>query len=158
MIKRKSNASWDNKCELGLMGELMVRDYLLSEGCRNVVLSENRFDDKKDLVADGTTVEVKTFIRFFKYDSFLLEESQWKKIDGVGRFFIVELPIKSDSINIWEVKNKALYRIINLNDRRNRCYNVENLTLHSSVIDTDKAQIMRVLSPTTYRPKEFFNG
>ena len=158
MIRKTFNAPWDNKCELGRLGELEVRDYLLSQGYRNVTLSEDRFDSKKDLVADGTTVEVKTFIRFFKYDSFLLEESQWKKIDAVNRFFIVELPIKSDMINVWEVENKSNFRLINLNGRRNRCYNVENLTLRSSFVDHEKARRMRELSPTTFKPGEFFYG
>lgn len=152
--RSSGSAPWDNKCELGLIGEKLVAQYLKEkESYDSVELSENRFDDQKDIIADDETIEVKTFLRFFKYNGFLLEESQWRKIDGVDRFFIVELPWPTDEIRVWEVVEKSSYKKIKLYERLHRCYSVLDTSLLWSFTDPVLAKTMRDLSPSTWIKK-----
>ena len=59
--------------EIGDIGEKIVFDLLAAE--HEVVMSEDKFDSVKDMLADSETVEVKTLVPIKIFDSFCYESS-----------------------------------------------------------------------------------
>lgn len=84
----------DKKQVLGSMGEKYVANWLAKEG-NLVEQSLFHFDNKKDLVANNKTVEVKCQVPFIKAKSFGVRVSQLKKMRSVDRLFFISIPSPS---------------------------------------------------------------
>lgn len=79
--------------ELGVMGEKVVINYLSSQGCV-IEQSINKYDNEKDLVSNGRTVEVKTQIPFIYANSLTIERDQLQKCRNVDDLYFVTVPSK----------------------------------------------------------------
>src|SRR6478736_3009817 len=92
----------DRVRELGSYGESIVAHYFTQLGCR-VKRSEDWFDDEKDMMVDGQTVEVKTLMPIYKFNAFCLPAKQAKKCESVDRLIFVKIPAQpADPIRIYE--------------------------------------------------------
>lgn len=76
---------------LGRMGEKYVSNYLAKKG---VVVEQalNHFDNKKDLMGDGKTIEVKTQVPFIKEKAITIKPNQLRKCRGVDELYFVTVP------------------------------------------------------------------
>lgn len=136
--------------QLGALGESINRVVLQNHG-HKVIMSENRFDRQKDMMADDQTVETKTLCRWVKYNAFALPFSQWKKCDEVDRLFFVEIPFQNygGPIHIWEsLQPRKFLQVKDL-----RYYEVEHLHLYDTVIDSAMSIQLYELSPSKYKGK-----
>ncbi len=87
---------------LGAVGEGIVRRFFESQGCK-VTMSEDQFDDEKDMIVDGKTVEVKTLLPVYKFKSFCLPAQQSKKCESVDRLIFIEVPdLPQNEVKILE--------------------------------------------------------
>ncbi len=80
---------------LGAVGEGIVRRFFEAQGC-SVTMSEDEFDDEKDMIVDGKTVEVKTLLPVYKYKSFCLPIKQSRKCETVDRLIFIQVPDSPD--------------------------------------------------------------
>lgn len=79
----------DYKKLMGDIGENAVARFT------NGLLSENRYDHKKDGLINGhITFEVKTQRLIHMKKAFWIEPSQWNKLDGVDLLYFVKVPEK----------------------------------------------------------------
>ena len=131
--------------ELGKLGEHIARLYI-----NNGALSLDKYDSEKDLIAeDGSSVEVKTSIRFNKYNAFTINESQRKKCQSARFLLFVEYCHQGDTINVWHCVNNKELASVELNNGRTRlAYYVDEMTLIDSITAPRLAQKMRDLSPS----------
>jgi len=139
--------------EQGFIGEQIVRICLELNG-HTVVMSEDRFDQDKDMTIDNETAEIKTFGRWFKYNSFALEKSDWRKWDNANRRFFVEVPYKNrdDAIHVWEcIDHKKYETIDSIQDKR--MYNVDHLHLYDTVVNLQLSNRLFDLSPSKWKGK-----
>lgn len=77
--------------QLGSVGEGIVRRFFESQGC-TVEMSEDQYDQDKDMIVDGKLVEVKTLLPVYKYNSFCLPIGQSRKCESVDRLIFLEVP------------------------------------------------------------------
>ena len=77
--------------EMGLTGEKIVSNMLNSLGLR-VEHAINKFDNKKDFVVDGRSVEVKTQTPNVMKDCFSFRSNQLQKCKNVDVLYIVTVP------------------------------------------------------------------
>jgi hypothetical protein len=136
--------------EIGRIGENLVRDLLLKNGYKNVTLSDYRFNNKKDMIADGQTVEVKTLVPIFYKNAFCIGSNQIEKCLNVDHFMCVEITRSGNDITIYEFKN--------IRKRRKESFNGDNCTffeltkdnIYGTIEDKSKAAELRALSPSEY--------
>lgn len=76
---------------IGKSGETIVANWFIQNGSK-VVLSEDSFDWKKDMIIDGKTVEVKTQVPFVKKKAFSFREDQLRKCSSVDLVIFVSIP------------------------------------------------------------------
>jgi len=87
---------------LGALGEKTVATWFNYHGI-TVKFSEDKYDQVKDMIVDGETVEVKTLMPIFKYNAFCRPEKQGPKCDSVDRLIFVKIPHKpGDPIELYE--------------------------------------------------------
>jgi hypothetical protein len=81
----------DNMEILGRMGEKYVANVLTKEG---VVIEQalNHFDNTKDLIGDGKTIEVKTQVPFIIENAFSVKPNQMFKCRNVDVLYFISLP------------------------------------------------------------------
>lgn len=82
---------YDKKNELGLMGEKIVQGYLSKKGSI-IEPSINKFDNRKDMICDGKSVEVKTQIPFIFANSLSIKDDQIRKCRSVDELYFVTVP------------------------------------------------------------------
>jgi len=76
---------------LGLIGEKIVINHYSSMG--NIVEhSINSFDNKKDLVVNGKTIEVKTQVPWISENSFTVKQNQLRKCRSVDELVFISVP------------------------------------------------------------------
>lgn len=76
---------------LGRMGEKVVSNYFAKRGII-VEQAVNHFDNKKDMTADGKTIEVKTQVPFILEKAFTFKENQLRKCRGVDELYFISIP------------------------------------------------------------------
>jgi hypothetical protein len=133
-----------NKEKLGKIGEEIVSHFL------NGTLSENKYDDKKDMIVDGKFVEVKTQPRWKKENSFTVDESKTQnnffKCLTVDRLIFVE-PGKNDEIRIFECTDRS-YRIMHPRKIETYLFDVSKMKLLISFKNHQICEQMISLSNT----------
>lgn len=134
--------------EIGDIGERLVQSSL-QRYHKNVVLSENKFDSVKDMMADGETIEVKTLVKIKIHNAFCIGSSQIAKCMNVDRLFFVHIAY-GDSVDIYEaIKPRTPF---NRWFNQDECYFFEltDLKLYDRVQDKDAAARLRALTPSNY--------
>lgn len=127
---------------IGEIGEITVADHF------KAVRSEDWYDAEKDGVINGAmTYEVKTFQLNHKFKGFLVEESQWAKLDGVDMLFFVRVPDKEGDLAraYLVINHKTCYHHVYIDDKKLRCYPLTNC-LHQFNIDKEKSSSMLEMS------------
>lgn len=101
------------------------------------------FDPEKDGIISELTYEVKTFQLNHKHEGFLVEQSQWRKLDGVDMLFFVEVPAEDgDQARAFlAINHKMGYHYVRENNQKLRCYPLTNC-LFQFKINQDVSKIM----------------
>jgi hypothetical protein len=97
MITDKKTRDLMTTC-FGALGELYVYLQLCEEG-RKVELSDNFFDDKKDMVADGKLIEVKSQVAWIRENAFTVSVDQLVKCQTVDELYFVCVPHPSHKLD-----------------------------------------------------------
>ena len=148
-----------NKKTLGNYGENLIVDFLSSIGCSSVSLSEDQYDQHKDLTffVDGEIhkAEVKTKTIIEKYQAFALERNQWKKIDNCQHVYFVSIPrFPYDVIAIYEVSDKNAFFIVDNfagKNEQTRMYPLDKLSRIKTIRDPKKCRELYDLSFSNYK-------
>lgn len=141
---------------LGAVGEGIVRRFFESKGCK-VQMSEDKYDQVKDMIVDGKTVEVKTLLPIYKYNAFCLPVQQSKKCESVDRLIFIEVPdLPQDDVVILEsMIDPEVNRRYDYRDYFNReyCqfYRLTNLVEIGRIQDRNASTSMWNLSPSEYK-------
>jgi hypothetical protein len=147
---------WQRKEALGAVGEGIVRRFLESQNLE-VVMSEDKFDSVKDMVAGGKTVEVKTLLPIYKFNAFCLPVQQSKKCEEVDRLIFVEVPdMPEDYVTIREsIRDEETGHRYDWREHFNRqyCqfYRLTNLVEIGKIKDRNASESMWNLSPSNYK-------
>jgi len=136
--------------EIGKIGENLVRDLLLKKDHKSVILSDYRYDRKKDMIADGQTVEVKTLVPIFYKNAFCIGSKQIKKCLNVDRFMCVEITRSGNDITIYEFKNTRKRREERFNGDNCTFFKLTKDNIYGTIKDESKAAELRALSPSEY--------
>lgn len=97
----KKMSSRDAKTSaLGAIGEKIISNYLNRQG-KNVQISVDPFDSKKDMSVDGKKIEVKTQTAFILENAVTIQKSQLNKCRNVDMFFVVIAPAPKHQYR-WE--------------------------------------------------------
>lgn len=147
---------------LGALGEQTVLKWFNYHGI-NGELSEDRFDMKKDMIVDGETIEVKTLMPVFKYNSFCLPETQGPKCDSVDRLIFVKIPHKpGDAIELYEsvkdLDGKRDFFREYFNHAQCRFYRLTLLENIGIIYDTKVSNKMWDLSPSEYKGNDEYRS
>jgi hypothetical protein len=107
---------------IGEIGEQAVASHF------NAQRSEDWYDSEKDGMVGDLTYEVKTFQLNNKYQGFLVEPSQWQKLDGVDMIFFVRVPDKENDLSqaYLVINHKTGYHHEYVKDKKLRCYPLTN--------------------------------
>lgn len=141
---------------LGAIGEGIVRRFFESQGCK-VTMSEDKYDSEKDMIVDGKTVEVKTLLPIYKYNSFCLPVQQSRKCESVDRLIFIEVPdLPQDDIVIMEsIVDFECNRRYDWRDYFNgeycQFYRLTNLVKIGKIQDRNASTSMWNLSPSAYK-------
>lgn len=133
--------------EIGSIGENVVFDLLSVK--HEVVMSEDKFDSIKDMLADFETVEVKTSVPIKIYNAFCVGSSQIVKCMNVDRLFFVEIG-KGDGINVYEAPKPRRPQRREYNNDICYFFKLTDLNLYDTVQNKNIAKRLRVLSPSKY--------
>lgn len=117
------NAVLERKKESALtIGE--IGEQLVNEFYNRAVRTDNWFDDRKDGMISHLTYEVKTFRLNFKTQGFWVDESQFKKLDGVDLLFFVKVPERiEDGLSLFLATNHhTQFESFTHRDKRMRSY------------------------------------
>jgi len=79
----------DSAFTIGDIGEQLINEFY-----NRAVRTDDWYDNKKDGKINNLTYEVKTFRLNFKTQGFWVDQSQFKKLDGVDLLFFVKVPEK----------------------------------------------------------------
>lgn len=83
----------ESQAKLGRAGETIVLNWLSKQG----IIFEaavDQFDNRKDVVADGKKIEVKTQVPFVNANSFTFKDNQLKKCMNADYVYFVSVPNK----------------------------------------------------------------
>ena len=136
---------------LGHAGEKLVCSHFRNKGCE-VTESPYTYDDRKDMIINGLTAEVKTQQLFHTEDAFSVEENQLRKCENADLLIFVEAPnakISSENnvIRIYGCDNKKkrkFYERITRNGKKMKLIKRGGLTLLKEI--TDERLIEELLS------------
>lgn len=140
---------------LGALGERTIMKWFNYHGITGS-MSSDKFDDQKDMVVEGRTVEVKTLMPIFKYNSFCLPEQQGFKCDNVDRLIFIKVPHQpGDPLEIYESMRdedgkRDFFREF-FNGQMCRFYRLTLLKSHGIIHDTKVSQLMWDLSPSKFK-------
>ena len=130
----------DIRQNAGAIGEQIINEYF-----HLAKPTDDWYDSTKDGHIGDLTQETKTIRLNHKTQSFWINRSQWKKIDGVDLLFIVKMP-ESQNDNI------EVYLVIN---HRNS-YKVGD-GKYSNIIQYPLATCLHLFSVFDYRVKELLD-
>ena len=116
----------------GDIGERIINEYF-----KDSKRTDNWFDSEKGGTIGDEIYEVKTIRLNHKYHGFLIDQSQYKKVDNVHYLFFVRVPEKiSDGIQVYVCENKNNYRHVMRNDGTMlRCYSMHDCKLLFTIND-----------------------
>lgn len=141
---------------LGSYGEFIVANYFETTGCI-VKRSEDWFDDEKDMIVDGQTVEVKTLMPIYKYNAFCLPAKQAAKCESVDRLIFVKIPAQpGDDVKVYEsitdedAKRRYDFRET-FNNEHCLFYRLTFLQELISISNAGMSQYLFDLSPSEYK-------
>jgi hypothetical protein len=141
---------------LGAVGEGLVRRFFQSQG-KIVIMSEDKYDDEKDMIVNGKTVEVKTLLPVYKYNSFCLPCNQSKKCESVDRLIFIEVPdMPQNEVVFYEsIKDSETNRRYDFREHFNgeycQFYRLTNLVKIGIIQDRNASTTMWKLSPSKYK-------
>jgi hypothetical protein len=96
------------KEEIGRIGETLVKEFHGD----SFILSEDRYDSKKDGTFNGMTSEIKTMTRVIKGNEYWLEANQYTKVTNVDLLFIVDIPLfEEEGCTIYLCPNNSKLKI-----------------------------------------------
>ena len=135
---------------IGDIGENLIKEILEAEG-NHVELSENKFDNVKDMICGKQSVEVKTLVCIRKFNAFCLGSSQWKKCDEVDRLFFVMIPdVDFSSVFVYEAMKPRKHETMFYNNDQCRMYGLTDLNIYGIIENENIAKQLRDLSPSKY--------
>lgn len=117
----------------GEIGEKIINEYFADSK-----RTDNWYDAEKDGTIGEELYEVKTIRVNHKYNGFLIDSSQYKKVDNVHYLFFVRVPEEiSDGIQVYVCEDhKKNYRHVMKNDNTMlRCYSMHNCKLLFTIND-----------------------
>lgn len=141
---------------VGDVGESIVYNIFSSNG-QSVSMSTDCFDQEKDMTVDGQTVEIKTLIPIYKYNSFCLPQRQSKKCEEVDRLIFVKIPTTEKSkIQVYEsIRDPDTQRRYDFREVFNKeaCqfYRISSLQKISTIDDPELCHKLWSLSTSTYK-------
>lgn len=135
--------------ELGKLGEHIARLYIY-----NGRLSASVYDSSKDIQNTlGDHIEIKTQVRFQKYNAFTIRENQLDKCKQAAFLIFVEYSKSSNKISVWHCVNNKEPFLANLNNGSTRyAYAIDEMKLIDTLEAPTLARKMRALS-TSYTCK-----
>lgn len=141
--------------DLGALGERLVLDWFKNKGS-SATATDDWYDTEKDMTVDGKTVEVKTLLPIYKYNSFCLESNQSQKCDSVDRLIFVRIPdTAGDPIYLYEsVKDEDGKRDFFkefFNGSHCRFYRLTLLENLDIIHNEELSQQLWDLSPSSYK-------
>jgi hypothetical protein len=145
--------NYDNY-DLGQFGEWLIKMWFLMHG-HVVIMSEDKYDQEKDMTIDGVSAEVKTLVPTLQIKpiAFPVGVSQSRKLDSVGRVFFVRVPkFGEDFIDIYENLDRSDYYTHTwANGTKSRCYICTNQKLIGTIRDAKLARHLHNLSSSKYK-------
>lgn len=142
---------------LGDAGEILVNWYLSDNGFDRVEYSQDKYDQNKDIVAYRNNkkylVEVKTNVISFKYNAFMIYESQWAKLDSCDFVFFVKVPTSlTETIDIYIDMPGSYDTVHNYGQSgTNRAYYLDKLKLVQRIDDPKIIEIFYNNSTSKYK-------
>lgn len=143
MSKNKTNEEI-----LGALGEKIVLVTFKSLGL-NAELSQNKYDQVKDLIIENETAEVKTRVLIKKFQAFCIEPNQWNKLDNVSRLFFVEVPDYDNPVIVYESIEKY-YFTNDFSGGIKRMYPVNRMRKFCIIQDNELARALRNYTDSKY--------
>lgn len=136
----------------GARGEDLVARIL------NAAKSMNKYDSTKDMTeADGTSVEVKTQVRWILKSAFTVDMSKatnFHKCMTVDRLIFVEIPLWGDKIDIYECTDRHAgqeFERTSGDKRKMWGWFIKDMTLLRSIFDAELAASLRADTKSTFR-------
>jgi len=109
----------------GNLGERLVAHYFRNLG-HTVVESLDLYDNKKDMLIDGQTTEVKTQQMWHREDAFSVKKDQLAKCTSVDRLIFVETPSTENGniVRMWEFpkEKREVFTKMTKDGRKMRLY------------------------------------
>lgn len=140
---------------LGDYAELLVFEYL--KAIKKTKMSEDVYDQEKDMVFNGYNLEVKARTAIFKKpfeNTYAVDQSQWRKIDNCPIVMFVHVPMKREErTSILFLKNKKAFTLGKLTKKSelNRFYHIDRMQHIYTYEDEKVNQIMYNLNPSKYK-------
>jgi hypothetical protein len=78
---------------LGRAGETIITNYCTAAG-QKVLVSEDQYDNQKDMIIDGLKVEVKTQVPYIYKNAFSFKPNQLRKCKNADRVIFISVPSK----------------------------------------------------------------
>jgi hypothetical protein len=127
---------------MGEIGERYISDYFSS-----AVRSTDWFDDQKDGVIDGSDLsyEVKTQRYNFAYRGFIVDSSQYTKVDKVDLLFFVRVPeLSSQPMSIYLYANHRMCtsrKSVSMRGAMQRLYPLTKCFQLDSIVNEQSARL-----------------
>lgn len=120
---------------IGEIGEQIINEYF-----KDSKRTDNWYDSEKDGTIGDELYEVKTIRLNHKYFGFLIDQSQYKKVDNVHHLFFVKVPEKiSDGIQVYVCENHKneyqYHHVMTSKGQLLRCYPIRNCKLLFTIND-----------------------
>ena len=134
-----------------------IGEAIIAEHFKDATRTDNWYDSEKDGSIGNETYEVKTIRLNNKFQGFLIDPSQYKKVDGVYHLFVVMVPEEiSEGIKVYRYENHTTdYRHITLpSGKMFRCYSINNCKLLFTLYD-ERVNIIYENSVTMSKHKRY---
>lgn len=140
---------------LGDLGERTVLKWFNYHGIQGE-RSEDWYDNKKDMVVEGQTIEVKTLLPIYMYNAFCLPFKQGRKCDEVDRLIFVKIPKNGgEALELYESEKdedgKRDYYTEYFNGEPCRFYRLTLLKKLGIIWDSEVSNKLWELSPSSYK-------
>ena len=148
------------RSQLGVFGEKLVRNFYQKKGCQ-VVDTLSTFDNSKDFLVSGKSVEVKTQQAFHLENAFTVKPDQVNKCKSVDMLIFVETPYQNNRcINLWLATNTNFRSKTTRDGRQMQLLDKKNMILLESITDSNLVSEAIELSSTSWKganPKRLQN-
>lgn len=128
----------DDRHITGALGESLVVEHFKSLGCE-VILSDDSFDDVKDMTIDGKTFEVKTQVPLIIRNAFTIRPSQKDKCMNAEGLVFVATPHKQNhntvQIYYYPPENRKPFIFKMRNGETRLCFDISEGILLKTITD-----------------------